>query len=338
MSTPSRARTSSADSSSTAWTRRGSLRCSAAERARPLARLDLLEPPHPALGLRHDLVRDHEHVAAARSAGAASASSAPRSSPGRTSGSAREGVEGERLGQAGTARRARRPRAVELAQRSARGGRLAAPAARGPPSARRGRRRCPRRAAAWARGPPRAPRPPPAPPPRAARGCPGPKLGSIASGGLSSSAFVPSPWRSGTITTPSRSSRSAPEQRRELGRVEQRGVARHEQHSVEAACLGVADADHRGRRLARLLGVAQHPHPLAEGGCLRHAVGGHHGHRIERSDAAQRGEHVGEHRLRQRLPRAGPERGGEALLGGAEALHGEDRDRAHRRPGESQRE
>ena len=39
------------------------------------------------------------------------------------------------------------------------------------------------------------------PPARGARGCPGRSCGAIASGGASSSALVPVPWRSGTMTT-----------------------------------------------------------------------------------------------------------------------------------------
>ena len=101
---------------------------------------------------------------------------------------------------------------------------------------------------------------------------------------------------------------------------------------VEAARQRVADADQRGRRLARLRGVAQHLHALAERRRLGDPIGRDDRHRVEPRHAPQRGQHVGEHRLRQRLSRAGAERGGEALLGRAEALDWEDRDGAHRRP------
>ena len=67
----------------------------------------------------------------------------------------------------------------------------------------------------------------------------GPKLGEIASGGLSSSPFVPVPWRSGTITA--RGDAVARGVRAhlaalasscvELARVERRAVARHAQHA-----------------------------------------------------------------------------------------------------------
>ena len=65
MSVPSTARSSSADSSSTACTSRAILAVLARERAGALAGLDLVEAAHAALGLRDHLVGHHQHVAVA---------------------------------------------------------------------------------------------------------------------------------------------------------------------------------------------------------------------------------------------------------------------------------
>ena len=112
-------------------------------------------------------------------------------------------------------------------------------------------------------------------------------------------------------------------------RIEQRGVAGHQQHALVAGGERVADPDRRRLRLALLLGVAQHLNPLAEGGGLGHAVGGDDDHGIEALDVAQRAEHVGEHRLGERLARARAEQTGETLLRRGEALDRKDGDRSH---------
>jgi hypothetical protein len=122
----------------------------------------------------------------------------------------------------------------------------------------------------------------------------------------------------------------AAQQAGQLAGVDQGRVPRHEQNAVEAVALGVADPDHRRRRLARHLGVAQHLHPLAERRGLGHRVGGHHSHRVDSGRPPQRRQHVREHRLCERLARPSAERRGQALLRRAETLDGEDRDRAHR--------
>ena len=64
-------------------------------------------------------------------------------------------------------------------------------------------------------------------------GLPGPNAGAIASGGASSSAFVPVPWRSGTIATTGRG-RRRPAVLVDLAGVQRRAVAGHQQHAVRA--------------------------------------------------------------------------------------------------------
>ena len=139
-------------------------------------------------------MRDREHVGR-RAARPAAASRPARSSPGRTSGSPRRGSSS-------ITRRPRRPAASAPAARACAGRRPAARRARR--AARAGRRACRRRvpsertsatrttvSAACARAAWRAKEP-------------GPNEGAITAGGESSSALVPEPWRSGTITTPAR--------------------------------------------------------------------------------------------------------------------------------------
>ena len=70
--------------------------------------------------------------------------------------------------------------------------------------------------------------------------------------------------------------------------------------------------------------------PFAERRRLGDPIGGDDRDGVEPLHVPQRAEHVGEHRLRERLARAAAEQAAEALLGGAEALDREDRDGAHR--------
>ena len=167
------------------------------ERAGARARLDVRERAHAALGLGDDLVRDGEHVGRAErrvQARAGGGEQAGEVVAGADLRQAREGVErrapavrprgrGEPLEQRARARRAaaRASSAARSASRSpgvstssssegACATRTVAPAA------------C--ASAAW----------------RAKE--PGPKAGASTVGGAISSAFVPEPWRSGTITTP----------------------------------------------------------------------------------------------------------------------------------------
>ena len=193
ISTPRSARTSSADSSRTTCTWRGSLPCSAASsRARSVGSTSR-QVARRALGLRDDLVRDDERRRPARSA-----------SPARGGEQRGEVVARPDLGQA---RRAARPRGGSPAARRA-AGRAARACARRrrcrASSAARSASRssaCRCRARATAAGDPDLG-------PGVARerlvaraSCRGRSAGAIASGGQSSSAFVPVPWRSGTIMT-----------------------------------------------------------------------------------------------------------------------------------------
>ena len=295
-----------------------------------LARLDLRQPAHPALGLGHHLVRDHEHVAGGQvgrrgrreqrrqvvagvhlgetsrgrqtsERGRGHVTVRPRRGPASRDRSAR--TPGRASGRAGAARRgssgacpaAELERADQLGQVL---GRVHVEHQRG----QRARptqleARVARRRRAWR-----------------AR-LPGPKLGSIASGGASSRALVPVQWRSGTIATG-----PAP-------RVQQLRPARP---GRAAACRPAPAARGRSRRPARggcrcrpprtgrPRAVAQHAHAAAARRRLGHAVGGHDHDLVEPGDVPQRGQHVGEHRLGERLARAAAERAGQPLLGGAE--------------------
>ena len=146
-----------------------------------------------ALGLRDDLVRDTRTSPGSRppARSAAAASSAARSSPGRD---LRDPVERDE-----PAAPSSPPHAAERVARVDGGARAAS--RRAPRRARRGPRACRRRASAR-----RSRRSRTVAPASCARRSwrarlPSPKLGSITSGGVSSSALVPVPWRSGTITT-----------------------------------------------------------------------------------------------------------------------------------------
>ena len=160
-----------------------------------VARLDVRERAHAALGLGDDLVRDREHVGRAelqprrRAGRRGRRRGGPRGGPRARRGRASRGVD-EPLEQRARARApaSRARSAVRSASRSpgvstssssdgSRPTRTRAPAALA--------------SAAW----------------RANE--PGPKAGAITVGGAISRAFVPDPWRSGTITTPSESSASS---------------------------------------------------------------------------------------------------------------------------------
>ena len=84
----------------------------------------------------------------------------------------------------------------------------------------------------------------------------------MTSGGVSSSAFVPVPWRSGTIDDRA-AGRRAVEQRVELGGIERRAVAGDEQHARRAVLDRVRDADQRGGALAVLAVVDEHGRAVA---------------------------------------------------------------------------
>src|SRR4051794_1485575 len=90
---------------------------------------------------------------------------------------------------------------------------------------------------------------------------------------------------------------AAHEQLLELDRVDQRGVARDEQDALEAVLARVLDADLGGLRLAGLAAVRQHGHAIPARQRLRHHVVGDHGDRVHRLGAPKGAEHVAEHGL-----------------------------------------
>ena len=95
----------------------------------------------------------------------------------------------------------------------------------------------------------------------------------MTSGGVRTSAFVPVPWRSGTIVTEGSTS-VALEQLAELGGVQRRAVAGHEQHAAGALLDGVVDPDQRGGALALLDVVDEHRGAVAAADRVGGRLGG----------------------------------------------------------------
>ena len=118
-----------------------------------------------------------------------------------------------------------------------------------------GRRACPRRARGRAPPRPGAPAPPPRRPPRDARSYPvrTPARSHPAARGGARSCRCRGDLARSHAAPSGRGSSS-----RDLARLEQRRVARHEQHAVVSARERVPDPDQRGRRLARLSTVVEH--------------------------------------------------------------------------------
>ena len=284
--------------------------CRARPPARSPARAGATSPARgPALGLRDDLVRDHEHVAVGERR---RSSAGPRRSARR--GRRRATISGR---PSSAASRAQAP-AHQLAEHAARVRRAAAVA----------RARCERLEvlgrvdverqrghldhlrgdaggrARW---------------PGGAAQLPGPNDGASASGGVSSSAFVPVPWRSGTISADGGVDRSR-EQLLELVGVEQRAVAGDEQHALGAVLERGADALARRRRC----GPARRPRSRSRRSRPRSAE--RRGRALTTSDlvdarsSPQRDEHVARTSPRRALGAAARRARREPLLGLREAL------------------
>ncbi len=135
-----------------------------------------------------------------------------------------------------------------------------------------------------------------------AGGCPRRRRAVIASGGVSSSALVPSPWRSGTIST-DRAGTGRSISSLELGGVQQRAVAGDEQRPCRAHRQGPRDAELRGLAVARGR-VLDHDRLVPGGDLRRDRIGGDDEDLIDRRHAAHRQHRVGEHRLDQRAAAA----------------------------------
>lgn len=124
--------------------------------------------------------------------------------------------------------------------------------------------------------------------------------------------------------------RARGEQRGELGRVEQRAVARDEQHAGRAARgRGPHPRGRGGVERARVAGIGHGGGAVRAGDLRRVRVVGHDERVRDAVGGLQRFEHVGEHRCGESPALAGVELTGEALLGEREALDGDDRERAH---------
>ena len=211
------------------------------ELERSRRRLDVGERDDPALGLGHDLVREHEHVAVAKrpprcgeqrgEVVAGPISGRPRAA--RVAADAAHAT-GERPATASSAWSVRRrgpPRARERGAQRLQVGRVSTSRSATPASRRRATR-APASCGELRRG---------------ARGCRGRSAARSRPGGVSSSPLVPVPWRSGTITTP------APRLRRRAARrsrrVQQRAVAGGEQDALGAQLRRAARRRAARRRL-----------------------------------------------------------------------------------------
>ena len=169
---------------------------------------------------------------------------------------------------------------------------------RAPSAARRGPRACRCRAPATAPARPRPQRPAASASATWRSQLSGPNDGAITSGGVSSSALVPVPWRSGTTTTPDSPSPAADAACRHRPA---RASGSHRPPAgplgAAAACLG--DADERGVAVRVVLEIFDDLGVPRDGEALGIAVTRHDDHRLDRLGAAQRHQHVGQHRLDQ---------------------------------------
>ena len=213
-------------------TRRGVLAVLGGRARAPARRAHAVQRDGAALGLRDDLVRDDEHVAVGERARPRRRAGPRGRRPARTvraTPAQRDRDDHEPAG------RRRASRAGEAAEHPARVGRAAAAVGERLAQRRRGRRRVSTSSASvstcsTSHGTPAACREP-------ARGgarLSGPKAGSMTSGGVSSSAFVPLPWRSGTIDDRGLDDRRARAARSSSRRVERRAVAGDEQDAAGA--------------------------------------------------------------------------------------------------------
>ena len=116
----------------------------------------------------------------------------------------------------------------------------------------------------------------------------------------------------------------ASEQLVEFRGVEQRAVARNEQHALDAALDRGGDGERRRLAVSELL-VVKDAGAVAAGDLLRVSVAADDDDLVDPLGASQGDQHVGEHRLDERAPRAGGEVLDQPLLGVRETLDGEDR-------------
>ena len=150
---------------------------------------------------------------------------------------------------------------------------------------------------------------------------PGPNAGPTTVGGSISSAFVPEPWRSGTITTPGPAVSSSVATSSGSSAGQSPGTS-------STRCAPRATA-------ARTPRAAADDCPASSGSCTTSMsspthLGRDHDHAVEPAHGPQRLDHVPGHRLGQRTPLDALHRAAEPLLGPAEGLDGEDGQRAHR--------
>ena len=138
------------------------------------------------------------------------------------------------------------------------------------------------------------------------------------------------PWRSGTITAKRSAVRGLPSSvSSSSGSISGQSPATHSTRRRPARARRRRRADRR--ILAALRRVVERTDAVALGDPLRALVAGDDEDLVDRVDAPQRGQHVGEHRLGERAPRAARERALEAPLRAREALDRQDCDGLHRR-------
>ena len=293
-------------------------------RARALApRLDVGEARDPALGLGDDLLRDDDDVAVA--------TRRPRSAISAPSGVPRPGPRAGRAPRSDRRSAARMPGRSPIPSAAAvRGARSRSVSSDSSSRARRcrpgcrGRLRATRCARRRTGARPRA---------RAATWrsqLPGPNAGAIASGGDSTSALVPVPWRSGMIARERSGTPRQQARRARAGRAagSRPAAARRSRRRAPARARCRAARPRSGRRRA---GRRRTRRPSSR---RDRAAAGLAGDDERPLDAARRGDAPRGRRASIASASAarcvGGEHVAEPLLGGAEALHRQDRRRAHR--------
>ncbi len=122
----------------------------------------------------------------------------------------------------------------------------------------------------------------------------------------------------------------------ELSRIEQRAVTGEQGRALSAQRKSADDAERGGLGMTVVLRLLQdldrrlHPLGAAEGDALGARLAGDEDHPLDRAGRGDRDQHVAEHRLDNGGALFSVERFEQALLGLAEALHGNDRGRLHR--------
>ena len=145
---------------------------------------------------------------------------------------------------------------------------------------------------------------------------------------MSSSAFVPVPWRSGTISDRALAGRVV-EQLVELAWDRAGGSRPGTSSTRSIPSSSAASIAAGGGGVVAPLVVLDDRRAVAAGDPLGDAIAADDDDPLERGNPAERHQHVGEHRVDERAPVGGAEPVAQALLGLREALDREDREGPH---------